>query len=138
MATPTTQECAYRYECENLGILRCSACKKVWYCSKGCQKNNWNQHIFDCTVPIHTAYFLNRACLRDLIPTDYQTRIDYGFERAGEFQLMLLGLYQGMWYIGENLTPKEVHRWQRDGILVQKIKELFSSLLENNSGGYYP
>jgi len=137
MATPTTRECAYRYECENPGTLRCSACKKVWYCSEECQKNHWNRHIFDCAVPIHTAYFLNRARLSDLIPTHYQTRIDYGFERAGEFEPMLLGLYKGMWYIGESLTPKEVHRWRRDGILVQKIKELFSSLPKNNRGGYY-
>lgn len=89
-------------------------------------------------MPIHTAYFLLRDCCRDSIPTDYQTRIDYGFDRAGEFQVELFGLYQGMWGIDQSLTPKDVHRWRKNGILAQKIKELYSSWPEDGRGEYYP
>ncbi|KAK7034685.1 hypothetical protein VNI00_012092 [Paramarasmius palmivorus] len=79
-----------------------------------------------------------QACRRDLLPSDPQTREDYGFERAGEFASELLGLFQGLTYIKRDLTAKELHRWRKDGILVQKIKEVFYSYPEQHRGGYFP
>jgi len=32
------------------GMKRCSACKKVYYCDKNCQKNHWAQHKFVCSL----------------------------------------------------------------------------------------
>jgi len=29
-------------------LLKCSACKKLWYCSKGCQKKDWAIHKEEC------------------------------------------------------------------------------------------
>ncbi|KAF9016132.1 hypothetical protein BDZ89DRAFT_1166419 [Hymenopellis radicata] len=115
------------YRCKEQGTKMCSACKKVWYCSKRCQTEAWDLHIFQCTVPIHTAHFLKKACRDNLFPTDHQTRIDYGFERAGKSQSKLLGLYKELWIMEPSLVAREVHRWQKNGILVQKIKETFAT-----------
>ncbi|ESK91309.1 hypothetical protein Moror_2823 [Moniliophthora roreri MCA 2997] len=45
--------CAYhkvesRVFCANDGILSCSACRLVRYCSKECQKRDWEKHKQDC------------------------------------------------------------------------------------------
>ena len=34
--------------CTNEATLRCSRCKKVWYCSKECQKKHWPVHKARC------------------------------------------------------------------------------------------
>ncbi len=126
------------FECENPGTMRCSGCKKVSYCSKRCQTDCWDRHIFECAVPIHIGHFLKKACWDDLIPMHHQTCVDYGFERAGKFQNHLLGLYQGLWIHEPSLTACEVHRWQKNGILVQKIKEMFKHESNYSKGQYYP
>ncbi|KAJ7486995.1 hypothetical protein FB451DRAFT_1026054 [Mycena latifolia] len=44
------------YTCDKLeevsssgdGLLRCSGCRKMWYCSTKCQKTNWSQHKALC------------------------------------------------------------------------------------------
>ncbi|KAF9007804.1 hypothetical protein BDZ89DRAFT_1079239 [Hymenopellis radicata] len=133
-----SQRCEEGFECEEPGTMRCSGCKSVWYCSKRCQTRAWDHHIFECTVPIHTGHFLKKACRDDLIPTDHQTRVDYGFERAGKFENYLLGLYQGLWIIEPSLEAREVHRWRKNGILVQKIKETFTRNTKYTMGQYFP
>ena len=30
--------------------LRCSGCKRVWYCSAGCQHVSWSSHKADCSI----------------------------------------------------------------------------------------
>ncbi|KAL0574383.1 hypothetical protein V5O48_007584 [Marasmius crinis-equi] len=125
-------------DCENEGTMKCTGCQSVHYCSKKCQTSHWEIHIWDCKVPIHTGHFLLQACRRDVIPSDQQTRLDYGFERAGEYANYLCGLYQGLTYIKQDLTARELHQWRRKGILVQKIKEMFYSIPEQSRGGYFP
>ncbi|KAJ8092493.1 hypothetical protein PM082_023746 [Marasmius tenuissimus] len=124
--------------CKNEGIKQCTGCRSVYYCSKKCQTSHWETHIWKCKVPIHTSHFLLQACRRDLLPSDPQTCLDYGFERAGQYSSELLGLYQGLWIINPKLTAKEVHRWRKNGILADKIKETFDPVPANARGEYFP
>src|ERR1700722_11386075 len=88
--------------CDQPATQRCSRCRtpSAWYCSRKCQQELWTQHIFECNPrkPISTAYYLARACLRDVFPDDPQTCEDYGFNRAftPENRSKLLGLYIGL------------------------------------------
>jgi hypothetical protein len=50
---------------------------------------------------------------------------------------MLLGLYQGLFKYFD-IKPGEVHRWKRDGILIQEIKRVFEQNPPSNRGLYYP
>lgn len=34
--------------CQKTAETKCTACKKVFYCSKECQKKHWKTHKFDC------------------------------------------------------------------------------------------
>ena len=34
--------------CQKTARNKCTACKEVFYCSKGCQKKHWKQHKFEC------------------------------------------------------------------------------------------
>ena len=106
---------------------------------------NWPHHIFDCyayrgkTVP--SAYHLARSCYRDLFPTDKQTLEDYGLDRAvtpfNHWQMMLLGLYQGLFnYL--DIRPKTVLTWQREDILIREIKRVFERIPPQKRGEYYP
>jgi hypothetical protein len=42
-AAPLEKVCSYA-GCENPGTLRCSRCKRSWYCSPACQKKDWKFH----------------------------------------------------------------------------------------------
>ncbi|CDO77219.1 hypothetical protein BN946_scf184747.g32 [Trametes cinnabarina] len=141
----STRKCAYN-SCER-GVLpekRCSSCRKAWYCSPQCQKDDWIFHVFDCKIgqPISTVYHLARACRRDLIPVDPQTRRDYGFVKAREAfggmgESKLLGVYIGL-FGPLDVPPKEVRRWQEEGRLVEGIRGAFMKLPPGARGGYYP
>ncbi|OSC97932.1 hypothetical protein PYCCODRAFT_1047383 [Trametes coccinea BRFM310] len=119
-------------------------CRKAWYCSQRCQKEDWIMHIFDCKLgqPISTVYHLARACRRDLIPVDWHTRKDYGFDRAGQAfggagESKLLGVYIGLFnYL--NVPPKDVRTWRDEGRLVEGIKEAFDKIPAQSRGAYYP
>ncbi|KAL6301392.1 hypothetical protein BKA93DRAFT_738905, partial [Sparassis latifolia] len=39
-------------------LKRCGACKKTYYCSPECQKEDWKQHKKDCKGPEHTMQML--------------------------------------------------------------------------------
>ena len=124
-------------------MKRCSRCHKAWYCDERCQKQHWPSHVFDCKPdePISTVYHLARACWRDFIPLDPQTRIDYGFEKAsrelgGEAESYLLGLYQGVFKV-LGVECKEVRRWQKEGRLVEGIKAAYLKSPHWTRGSYY-
>jgi hypothetical protein len=51
MAVQNISVCAFCEESPKnaeLKLSRCGACKKVAYCSKGCQKAHWNVHKQQC------------------------------------------------------------------------------------------
>lgn len=142
----TEERCHYACcESEKITNLKCcSGCRNVWYCSKACQKDDWNYHIFACKVgqPISTVYHLARAIFGDVVPVDPQTRCDYGFDKAekilgGESGSKLCGLYRGLLIILE-VPLKKVRTWQREGRLLDGIKAAFETLPPNNRGGYFP
>ncbi|KAG7092993.1 hypothetical protein E1B28_009292 [Marasmius oreades] len=133
----TPAKCS-NYDCEQPGTRCCAGCEAAFYCSRSCRTDNWEVHVWVCRVPIHTGHYLRRACFDDLVPKHHQTRIDYGFDRAGRHEGKLLGLYQGLWYITPNLTSKELNRWRKNGLLVSEIKESFESVPEQERGLYYP
>ncbi|KAJ2973210.1 hypothetical protein NUW54_g12106 [Trametes sanguinea] len=123
---------------------RCSGCRKTWYCRQACQKEHWIFHIFDCKLgqPISTVYHLARACRRNLIPVDSQTRKDYGFDKAGQAfggkgESNLLGVYIGL-FIYLDIPPQEVRKWRDEGRLIAGIKEVFEEIPPHARGGYYP
>ena len=43
-------------DCKNCGekekeLLKCSRCKKVYYCGADCQRKNWPSHKLICSKP---------------------------------------------------------------------------------------
>lgn len=130
-------------EVSKTDLKRCTGCKKAWYCSQVCQKEQWRRHIFDCNPkrPIATVYYLSRACFEDLIPVHVQTRRDFGFEKAkelvgGRAQSMLLGLWIGVFrYL--DVPEKEVQKWQAEGRMVEAVKAEFARIPPQAQGGYF-
>jgi hypothetical protein len=48
---PMTQPCN-KQDCRQRGIHQCGKCKEVFYCSKECQRENWDEHKSKCcSVP---------------------------------------------------------------------------------------
>jgi len=46
-----TTPCCNLESCRvTVGLMKCSACKKVWYCSKECQKKDRKRHKVECRV----------------------------------------------------------------------------------------
>lgn len=119
----------------------CGSCRKVGYCSKTCQDRAWPRHIFDCTPgqKIPTAYHLARAVYSDRFPEDKQTRIDWGFEKAGDRseQSKLLGLFRGL-LLHCDVRPQTIRQWRKNGILVEGIKTAFEQIPPKSRELYYP
>lgn len=141
----TAKECSW---CERptKKLMRCSRCKnpKDTYCSKKCQRDAWPSHIFRCQPGqyINTAYRLYKACIGDVMPDDEETRRDYGFTKAertmgGAATVMLCGLYRGL-FVHLDVAPQDVHKWRREGRLVQGIKDAFERIPPQNRGAYFP
>ncbi|KIJ63378.1 hypothetical protein HYDPIDRAFT_134545 [Hydnomerulius pinastri MD-312] len=126
---------------DEANLKRCSGCQKVYYCSASCQKNNWVYHIFDCKPrrPINTADYLALAVRQNLLPQHPQTCEDYGFGRAftAEDKSKLLGLYIGLIDVLK-VSPKTIHSWRTNGVLVEEIKATFYKVPERCRGGYFP
>ncbi|KAI9057685.1 hypothetical protein FKP32DRAFT_1598077 [Trametes sanguinea] len=143
----SARRCAYcGWETGAPAKKRCSGCRKTWYCSQACQEKDWIYHVFDCKLgqPISTIYHLRRACARDVIPVDSQTRKDYGFDKARQVddghspgENMLLGVYVGLFHY-HNVPPKEVRKWRDEGRLIEGIKEVFEKIPPHARGAYYP
>ncbi|KAH9852003.1 hypothetical protein C2E23DRAFT_886210 [Lenzites betulinus] len=138
---PRPPRCENAWDCDNScgnadasALKCCSGCKKVWYCSKECQKRDWRRHIFDCTHtrPIPTAYYLSRACAQRVFPIHRKTRTDFGFEKA---ELLWLPCAQtellALWIIvfrDAGMSEKDVQKWQATGTLVDGIEATFARL----------
>ncbi|KIY66138.1 hypothetical protein CYLTODRAFT_423701 [Cylindrobasidium torrendii FP15055 ss-10] len=118
----------------------CANCRKVAYCSRDCQVDDWDYHVFDCPgANISTAHYLMKAIREDLMPTDAQTCDDWGFTRAGPDGNKILGLFQGLRILIPGLRAHDLRIWKKKGVLVQKIKEEFERLDSPYAKGkYYP
>jgi hypothetical protein len=129
--------------CERPASKQCVGCRKIRYCSEKCQRAHWKRHIFDCkrdpSKPIITAYHLYMAVLKDEFPKDPDTSRDYGFDNAHTPENMsnLLGLYVGLIRYRE-VEPIDIHRWRKNGTLVQEIINAFEKESEYTKGDYYP
>ncbi|KDR84133.1 hypothetical protein GALMADRAFT_700408 [Galerina marginata CBS 339.88] len=122
---------------------RCAGCWKVWYCGNRCQENDWFIHLFDCKSKdqITTADHLYRATVEDKIPSDEQTKHDYGFTRAYTSQnhLRLLGIYIGLMNSSLlSVKARTLHKWRIGGTLVQNIISQYQSLPPTNQVGCFP
>ncbi|RDX55278.1 hypothetical protein OH76DRAFT_1468647 [Lentinus brumalis] len=136
------QRCGYA-DCDNTSsdFKCCAECQKVRYCSKKCQKTDWEKHIFVCKAgkPISTVYYLARDLGRDdcKVPLHHQTCVDYGFDKA----LRILGsegvnrlcmVYQKL--IRHFRVPlKTLRTWQKEGRLVEGIKSVFEANQEKGN-----
>ncbi|KIM22130.1 hypothetical protein M408DRAFT_12182 [Serendipita vermifera MAFF 305830] len=133
-------ECRF---CDNLAGKQCTGCKKAWYCSEKCQRSHWKLHIFDCkhdhSKPIIPAYRLYRAVLQDKLPEDQETCDDFGFCKAHsiEDKDRLFGLYVELFKV-HKVEPITVHRWRKQGTLIQEIKSIFDNSTRLTPSEYYP
>lgn len=76
------------------------------------------------------------------MPDDQEMRRDYGFTKAertmgGAATVMLCGLYRGL-FVHLDVAPQDVHKWRREGRLVQGIKDAFERIPPQNRGAYFP
>ncbi|KAJ7836242.1 hypothetical protein B0H14DRAFT_2449888, partial [Mycena olivaceomarginata] len=121
-----------RHICASCGVsarVRCSACLKVWYCSKKCQQDDWGGHIIDCRPrrPITSADHLRAAVHRKRLPQDLEILSDYGFTRVGELDgKILLDVYQVLFE--EGVHPRDVHQWNIAGNLLEEVEKVLRRL----------
>ncbi|KAJ7651235.1 hypothetical protein FB45DRAFT_820738 [Roridomyces roridus] len=123
-----------RHLCAFCGVsagVRCSGCKKVWYCDRMCQKDDWSSHLVNCYQavgrPVTSADHLRAAIHRRRLPDDLEILSDYGFTRVNEEGQVQL---QGIYYIvfDEGVRPRELLRWQRTGNLYEELETFFNRL----------
>ncbi|KAJ7080552.1 hypothetical protein C8R44DRAFT_70268 [Mycena epipterygia] len=123
---------APRHLCASCGVsarVRCSACKKVWYCSKECQQKEWPGHLVDCNPgrPITSADRLRAAVHRQTVPEDFETLSDYGFSRVDEMGgKILLNVYASVFE--EGVRSRDLQKWKTSGILLEEVEKLLKRL----------
>ncbi|KAJ7196428.1 hypothetical protein GGX14DRAFT_376214 [Mycena pura] len=121
-----------RHLCAACGVsarVRCSACKKVWYCSKKCQENEWNGHFVECYPgrPITAADHLRAAAHRHKLPEDLEILSDYGFTRVGEVgSKILLDVYAIVFEGG--VRARDLHQWNTSGKLLEEVEKVLKGL----------
>jgi hypothetical protein len=73
------------------------------------------------------------------MPQDEDVLEDFGFNNVlfGRDGTYLLGVYGGL-YLSSKFSAEDIHKWRVRGILVDKIKEFYYSILENSRGQYFP
>lgn len=138
-AVPIAGPCG-ETDCDKTTSRRCSHCSGTWFCSVRCEELATSFHKFSCNRrPITTADLLEKDCYWDFLPEDPQVREDYGFQRCRNRSeaTNLFGLYIGIIKY-HNISSEELHHWRTEGILVDKIVEVFSKIPEGSRGGYYP
>ena len=126
--------------CPRLTTRKCSRCGSGWYCSSPCESHSGSIHKFTCSMgrPLHSADYLHRDCIEDIIPEDPDVVEHFGFHRFPNFpdRAKLLGLYKGLFYL--DVSADRLDSWRCEGTLVENIIETFSSLPEGNRGSYFP
>ncbi|KAJ3569498.1 hypothetical protein NP233_g5010 [Leucocoprinus birnbaumii] len=119
---------------------RCGACKKAWYCSPACQKHDWVRHIFECNPSreITTADHLALAVRQGVTPEHVDTVSDYGFLSTVSRRdtIMLFGVYVGLLDV-LGVKPLILHKWRKEGTLVENIEKEFDQIPEDLRGDYY-
>ena len=60
-APPEPHRC-FHCQSEGAKMMRCTQCKRAWYCGRPCQKKHWKQHKRACTAAV--AGEARRATLR--------------------------------------------------------------------------
>ncbi|KAF8130951.1 hypothetical protein K438DRAFT_1885890 [Mycena galopus ATCC 62051] len=121
-----------RHICASCGVsatVRCSGCKKVWYCSKKCQEDQWGSHLVDCNPgrPIASADHLRAAVHRRKLPEDLDILSDYGFTRVNEVGgKILLDVYQIIFEDG--VRSRDIHQWKTSGHLLQEVEKVLRRL----------
>ncbi len=124
-------------------LKRCGGCREVRYCSSRCQKLDWPSHVFDCKTgkPICTVYYLVRDMKNEVLPCHHQTRIDYGFDKGermlgAESLRPICQLYHQL--VGMLADPyADLRRWQKEGMLVEGIKQVFARIPPHRRGAHY-
>lgn len=124
-------------------LKRCAGCRKVRYCSTSCQTLDWPSHVFDCMTgkPISTVYYLARAIREKNTPTQLQTRVDYGFQKA--WRVLGVEGVGPLWRLYEQLFQMladpyaDLRRWQKEGRLVEGIKQTFRPIPPSLRGVHY-
>ncbi len=113
---------------------KCTGCQQVWYCDSRCQTDHWVQHIFKCNPrrPINTADYLALAVHDGGIPSDHDTREEWGFAKANLYgpsaPFKLLGIYVGL-IKGCYVKPQQLHKWRVEGRLITEIKAIYEAAL---------
>ncbi|KAF8144349.1 hypothetical protein K438DRAFT_1874218 [Mycena galopus ATCC 62051] len=121
-----------RHICASCGVsatVRCSGCKKVWYCRKKCQEDHWGSHLVDCNPgrPITSADHLRAAVHRRKLPEDLDILSDYGFTRVNEVGgKILLNVYQIIFEDG--VRSRDIHQWKTSGHLLQEVEKVLRRL----------
>ncbi|KAJ7191557.1 hypothetical protein GGX14DRAFT_481300 [Mycena pura] len=108
---------------------KCSKCQKVWYCSKECQVKEWSGHRVHCDPkrPITSADHLQAAVHHNKVPDDPEALSDYGFNRVDEIgRKILLNVYRVVF--DEGVHPRDLHRWQVEGLLLHEVEKLLRPL----------
>ncbi|KAJ4286493.1 hypothetical protein N0V90_013193 [Kalmusia sp. IMI 367209] len=139
----TTEDGEHEPECDVCLMptkRRCSACGKGRFCSNSCEDKAFVSHLFTCSKrPLTSADYLWKSLGDDLIPVDEDVLQDFGFNNViiDKDRTHLFGLYRGLYLSGE-ISPKDLHEWRIQGIMVEKIKEFYYSWPEQSRGQYFP
>ncbi|ORX98686.1 hypothetical protein BCR34DRAFT_593143 [Clohesyomyces aquaticus] len=139
----TTEDSEYEPECDVCSSptkRRCSACGKDRFCSNSCEDKAFVRHLFTCSKrPLTSADYLWKSLVDDLIPEDEDVLQDFGFNNViiDKDRTQLFGLYRGL-YLSGDISPKDVHEWRVQGIMVDKIKKFYYSYPEHARGQYFP
>ncbi|KAJ7090490.1 hypothetical protein C8R44DRAFT_891934 [Mycena epipterygia] len=109
--------------------VQCSAYRKVWYCSKKCQENEWSGHLVECYPgrPITAADHLRAAAHRHKLPEDLEILLDYGFTRVGEVGAKFLLDVYGVVF-EEGVRSRDLHQWNTSGKLLEEVEKVLRHL----------
>ena len=125
--------------CPRLTSRRCGLCGTDWFCNSSCEQRMTETHKFKCSNgALTSADHLYLDCAAGEIPEDPDVLEDFGFSKLPSFidQFKLLGVYKGLQIL--DIESKELHEWQRSGLLAERIHEAFEKLPVESRGGYFP
>ena len=56
------EQCRFEATSIENDLLKCSACKETYYCSRDCQRRDWSRHRFRCISSRSTAGYSSNTC----------------------------------------------------------------------------